>query len=41
MDRALSRHGVSQADRIRFRNEATASDYDQLLATCMRWANVR
>jgi hypothetical protein len=41
MDRALSRHGVSQADRIRFRNEATASDYDQLLATCKRWAKVR
>lgn len=41
MDRSLAGHGVSQADRIRFRNEATASDYEQLLATCKRWANVR
>ncbi len=33
--RAMRRDGLSQEERDRFRIEATAGDYNHLLATCM------
>lgn len=38
--RELRNAGVPQAERDAFREEATAGDYDHLLATCMRWVDV-
>ncbi len=38
--RAMRRAGVPAAERDAFTAEATASDYDHLLATTMRWVTV-
>ena len=40
VSRALRQAGVSQAERDAFTQEATASDYDRLLQTVMRWVEV-
>ena len=37
---ALKRAGVPKAERDAFVAEATAGDYDHLLATAMRWVDV-
>jgi len=34
---ALRAAGVSASERVLFRDEATSGDYDNLLATVMRW----
>jgi hypothetical protein len=39
--RAMRRAGVAKDERDRFREEATSGDYNNLLATCMRWVDVR
>jgi hypothetical protein len=38
--RALKAAGATQDDLDAFTAEATAGDYDNLLATCMRWVEV-
>jgi len=38
--RALRQAGVDQAERAEFMAEATGGDYNDLLATCMRWVDV-
>ena len=38
--RAMRRAGLSQEERDAFRAEATSSNYDHLLATCMEWFEV-
>lgn len=38
--RALRRAGIAAAEIAAFTTEATAGDYDQLLATCMSWVEV-
>ena len=38
---ALMRAQVDPQDVERFNDEATSGDYDDLLATCMRWVDVR
>lgn len=38
--KALRRSGVPRDQIQAFTGEATRSDYNQLLATCMRWVNV-
>jgi hypothetical protein len=40
VSRALRQAGVSQAERDAFTQETTASDYDRLLQTVMRWVEV-
>jgi hypothetical protein len=40
VSRALRQAGVSQAERDAFTQEETASDYDRLLQTVMRWVEV-
>ena len=40
VNRAMKQAGVPQSERDEFMSEATAGDYDQLLATCMRWVEV-
>lgn len=40
VNKALLRAGVSKATRDEFTAEATAGDYDHLLATAMRWVDV-
>ncbi|MGH7487803.1 MAG: hypothetical protein ACREMY_19710 [bacterium] len=37
---AMRRAGLSEADRQAFISEATAGNYDSLLATVRRWFNV-
>jgi len=37
---ALRRAGVSQEERAAFTREATSVDYNQLLATAMKWVEV-
>ena len=37
---ALRRAKVSEQDRAAFMKEATSGDYNDLLATCMRWVDV-
>lgn len=37
---ALLRAGVSKAEQDAFREEAMSGDYDNALATCMRWVRV-
>ena len=37
IEKAMRRAGVSQEERKAFQAEATAGDYDDLLATCMKW----
>jgi hypothetical protein len=39
--KALRRAKVSAEDLDAFTKEATSGDYDNLLATVMRWVNVR
>lgn len=39
--RALVNAGVEPADVSAYMSEATAGDYDHLLATTMRWVDVR
>jgi hypothetical protein len=38
--KALRAAGVPQAERDEFMAEATSGDYDNLLATCMKWVEV-
>ena len=38
--RALKQAGASAEELGEFSAEATAGDYDALLATCMRWVDV-
>jgi hypothetical protein len=38
--RAMQRAGIDKTDRDAFLAEATAGDYDHLLATAMRWVEV-
>jgi hypothetical protein len=38
--RALRRADVPKAECDAFLAEATGGDYDELLATCMRWVDV-
>ncbi len=40
VSRALRRAGIDKAERDAFFAEATAGDYDHLLATAMRWVDV-
>lgn len=40
VSKALRRAGVPQEECSAFMKEATAGDYDHLLATCMRWVVV-
>lgn len=37
---ALRRHGLKQPELDEFQREATAGDYDHLIATVMRWVEV-
>jgi hypothetical protein len=39
--RALRDAGVATEEIERYTNEATAGDYDKLLATTMRWVEVK
>jgi hypothetical protein len=39
--RAMKENGIPEEQRQRFLAEATASDYDTLLYTCMQWVDVR
>jgi hypothetical protein len=39
--RELRRADVPKAERDQFMSEATSGDYDHLLATCMKWVDVR
>ena len=41
VSRALRRHGVGKEEIDVFTEEATSGDYDHLLATCMKWVDVR
>lgn len=41
VQRALRREGVPATEVSEFFTEATAGDYDHLLATCARWVDVR
>jgi hypothetical protein len=38
--KAMRRAGVSQEERDEYFRQATAGDYDQLLATTMEWVEV-
>ena len=38
--RAMRQAGLSQEERDAFQAEATSSNYDHLLATCMEWFEV-
>jgi hypothetical protein len=38
---AMKRAGIDKAERDAFMKEATAGDYDALLATVQRWVDVR
>ncbi len=40
VSKALRRNDVPQKEQDKFLEEATASDYDHLLRTCMKWVNV-
>lgn len=37
VDKALYRAGIEKAERDKFHEEATSSDYDHLLATVRSW----
>ena len=37
---AMRKAGISDEERSKFKHEATKSDYDHLLATCMDWVDV-
>ena len=36
----LRRHGLTDRDITEFTREAQSGDYDNVLATCMRWVHV-
>jgi hypothetical protein len=38
--RVLRQAGYSQAEQVRFMKEATSGDYNQVLATAMKWLEV-
>ncbi len=38
--KALRRAGISEEEREEFLQDAQSGDYDNLLATCMRWVTV-
>jgi hypothetical protein len=40
VQRALRQAGIAAEEVAEFRAEATAGDYDHLLATCLRWVSV-
>lgn len=40
VSQALRRHGVSQADVLRFQTEAGSGTYDNVLQACMKWVEV-
>ncbi len=40
VNRALRRAGIGKVERDAFIAEATAGDYDHLLATAMQWVDV-
>ena len=40
VSKAIRRAGVDAATRKEFTTEATSGDYDELLATAMRWVDV-
>ena len=40
VSKALRRAGVADSEVKAFMSEATAGDYDALLATCLRWVDV-
>jgi hypothetical protein len=40
VSQAMRHAGVPQEDRDAFQKEATSGDYDNLLATCMKWVDV-
>ena len=40
VSRALSRAGVSPEEEKRFQTEAMSGDYDNVLATAMKWVDV-
>lgn len=40
VQRALQKGGVDQVERDAFYEEATVSDYDNLLRTCCAWVEV-
>ena len=41
VSRALRRHGVGKEEIDAFTKEAMSGDYNHLLATCMKWVDVR
>jgi hypothetical protein len=40
VETALKRHGVSEAEIKKYREESMSGDYDNLLVTAMRWVDV-
>lgn len=38
--RALKKHGVPREEVVKFEQEATNGNYDNLLQTCMKWVEV-
>lgn len=40
VERGLKKAGVDQSERTAFFDEATSGDYDNLLATAIRWVEV-
>lgn len=38
--KALRRHGVSNTEVAEYHEESMSGDYDNLLATAMKWVNV-
>ena len=38
--KAMRKANVSEDEIKKFRDEATAGDYDELLRTCMKWVDV-
>ena len=41
VSKALRQEGVPEEDRNQFLKQASSGNYDQLLATCMEWVDVR
>jgi hypothetical protein len=39
--KALRRNGIPNDEQAQFMEEATAGDYNHLLATAMKWVDVR
>ena len=40
VQKALRRAGATEAELAEFRHEATSGDYDNVIATAMRWVDV-